>query len=163
MQALVQSCRNRGVEFILGKNVLEVECNSHSVTGLILENDRLAAARGGHTAGAWASRIRVPGLGARPIRPVKGHIVALESAEERSSTWFDATAFTWSPAGAEESLWAAHGRSWFDKHSRGPALPSTAGRARIMPEIGAKRGGGGVDRIAPRRAGRIAAARTDCG
>ncbi|MBI3894644.1 MAG: glycine oxidase ThiO [Acidobacteria bacterium] len=82
MQALVQSCRQRGVEFVLGRNVLEVECNSHSVTGVILENDRLAAARVVNTAGAWAARIRVPGLAPAPIRPVKGHIVALESAEE---------------------------------------------------------------------------------
>lgn len=82
VQSLVQSCRQQGVEFVLGKNVLEVECNGHGVTGVILEDDRLAATRVVNTAGAWAGLIRVPGLPPAPIRPVKGHIVALESAEE---------------------------------------------------------------------------------
>ncbi|MBI4458824.1 MAG: glycine oxidase ThiO [Acidobacteria bacterium] len=82
LQALVQSCRQRGVEFILGKSVLEVECNGHGVTGVIVEDGRLAARRVVNTAGAWAGMIRVPGLPSAPIRPVKGHIVVLESAAE---------------------------------------------------------------------------------
>ena len=78
MHALVQSCRLRGVEFILGKAALEVERNSHRITGVALENGRIAAGRVVNTAGAWAAQLRVPGVAQVPIRPVKGHMLALQ-------------------------------------------------------------------------------------
>ena len=78
MQALVQSCRRRGVEFVLGKTVVEVERNGRHASGVLLENDRIQAGQVVNTAGAWAGAIRVPGLAPAPIRPVKGHMLALE-------------------------------------------------------------------------------------
>jgi glycine oxidase len=78
MHALVQSCRLRGVEFVLGKAALEVECNSHRITGVILENGRIAAGRVVNAAGAWAAQVSVAGVVPAPIRPVKGHMLALQ-------------------------------------------------------------------------------------
>jgi len=83
MQALVQSCRRRGVEFVLGKAVGEVERNSHRASGVRLENDRIGAGQVVNAAGAWAGAIRVPGLAPAPIRPVKGHMLALASDSVR--------------------------------------------------------------------------------
>ncbi len=81
MQALVASCRRRGVEFVLGKTVTEVERNGQGVTGVVLEKEKVAAGRVVNTAGAWAGAIRAKGLAPTPIRPVKGHMLALESPE----------------------------------------------------------------------------------
>jgi glycine oxidase len=82
MQALVQSCRRRGVEFVLGKAVCEVERNGQRVVGVALEgHDKIGAAQVMNTAGAWAGAIRAPGLNPAPIRPVKGHMVALETPQ----------------------------------------------------------------------------------
>jgi len=79
MRALVESCRIRGVEFILGKAALEVERNGKRTLGLRLENDRVPAGQVVNAAGSWAGSIRVPGLAPAPIRPVKGHMLALQS------------------------------------------------------------------------------------
>ncbi|OFW37488.1 MAG: glycine oxidase ThiO [Acidobacteria bacterium RIFCSPLOWO2_12_FULL_60_22] len=79
MRALVQSCRQRGVEFLLGKTVLEVERNGRRASGVLLENDRIQSGQVVNAAGAWAGAVRVPGLAPAPIRPVKGHMLALES------------------------------------------------------------------------------------
>lgn len=79
MQALVQSCRLRGVEFILGNPVLEVECDSSRASGVRLQNDRIAAGQVVNAAGCWAGAIRAPGLPPPPVRPVKGHMLALQS------------------------------------------------------------------------------------
>ena len=79
MRALVESCRQRGVEFILGKTVLAVERHGYSATGVQLETERISGGRIVNTAGAWAGSITVPGLLPAPIRPVKGHMIALES------------------------------------------------------------------------------------
>ena len=83
MHALVESCRQRGVEFVLGKPVREVQRNGHRATGVVLGErsveERIAAGRVVNTAGAWAGGIQVAGLAAAPIRPVKGHMVALET------------------------------------------------------------------------------------
>jgi glycine oxidase len=83
MHALIQSCRQRGVEFILGKPAREVARNGHRVTGVVIEDGgagtTLSADHVVNTAGAWAGGISVSGVATAPIRPVKGHIVALES------------------------------------------------------------------------------------
>jgi len=83
MHALVQSCRQRGVEFILGKPVREIARNGSHVLGAILEDasgTKIAAGRVVNTAGAWAGAISVAGIAPVPIRPVKGHMLALEAA-----------------------------------------------------------------------------------
>jgi glycine oxidase len=79
MKSLVQSCRIRGVEFVLGKAALEVERNGSRATGVRLENDRISAGQVVNAAGSWAGAIRVPGLAPAPIRPVKGHMLALQT------------------------------------------------------------------------------------
>jgi len=61
MQALVESCRRRGVEFILGKAVVEVERNGQRASGVRTESDPVAAGQVVNAAGAWA--------GARPPAP----------------------------------------------------------------------------------------------
>jgi glycine oxidase len=83
MKALVQSCRIRRVEFILGKAAVEVERNGARANGVRLENDRIQAGQVVNAAGSWAGAIRVPGLAPAPIRPVKGHMLALETRSLR--------------------------------------------------------------------------------
>ena len=78
MHALVQSCRLRGVSFILGKAALEVERNGHRITGVALPDRRIVAGCVVNAAGAWAGGLRVPGVAPAPIRPVKGHMLALQ-------------------------------------------------------------------------------------
>ena len=83
MHALVQSCRQRGVEFLLGKPVREIARNGHKVVGAILEDaagTKVSAGRVVNTAGAWAGSIPAAGIAPFPIRPVKGHMLALEAA-----------------------------------------------------------------------------------
>ena len=79
MKALVQSCRIRGVEFVLGKAAVEVERNGSRTSGVRLENDCVHAGQVVNAAGSWAGSIRVPGLASAPIRPVKGHMLALQT------------------------------------------------------------------------------------
>jgi glycine oxidase len=81
MRALVESCRRRGVEFLLGKTVRQVERNGHGASGVLMENEKIAAGRVVNTAGAWAGLVSIPGLPPAPIRPVKGHIIALENPQ----------------------------------------------------------------------------------
>jgi len=83
MRALVESCRRRGVEFILGKAVVEVERNGQRASGVRTESDQVTAGQVVNAAGAWAGAIRVPGLPPAPIRPVKGHMLALASDSVR--------------------------------------------------------------------------------
>ena len=83
MRALVESCRCRGVEFVLGKAVVEVERNGHRASGVRTETDRILAGQVVNAAGAWAGAIHVPGLPPAPIRPVKGHMLALASDSVR--------------------------------------------------------------------------------
>ncbi|HWP85363.1 MAG TPA: glycine oxidase ThiO [Terriglobia bacterium] len=83
MHALVQSCRQRGVEFLLGKPAREISRNGDHVVGVILgdaSGTKITASRVVNTAGAWAAAIPVAGIAPPPIRPVKGHMVALEAA-----------------------------------------------------------------------------------
>lgn len=83
MHALVQSCRQRGVEFMLGKSVREIAGNGQKATGAILEDaagSKIAAGHVVNAAGAWAGAIPVGGLAPFPIRPVKGHMLAVEAA-----------------------------------------------------------------------------------
>ena len=79
MRALLESCRARGVTFVLGKAVLGVERNGQSVA-VLLENDRIEAGAVVNTAGAWAGSINASGLPPAPIRPVKGHMIELANA-----------------------------------------------------------------------------------
>jgi glycine oxidase len=79
MGALVKSCERRGVQFILGKSVRSVEHNGRGATGVSLEDRSIAAGRVVNTAGAWAGMIGVAGLEPAPIRPVKGHMIALQN------------------------------------------------------------------------------------
>jgi len=82
MHALVQSCRLRGVEFLLGKPVREISRNGHHVFGAALEDSTatmIAAGAVVNTAGAWAGAIPAAGLSSFPIRPVKGHMLALDA------------------------------------------------------------------------------------
>jgi glycine oxidase len=82
MHALVASCRQRGVEFILGHPVREVMRNGSRIAGVRLADHTATEIRARHvvnSAGAWAGQIAVTGLPAAPIRPVKGHMVALEA------------------------------------------------------------------------------------
>lgn len=82
MHALVQSCRQRGVEFLLGKPVRAVARNGHQAVGAVLEDaggTKIAAGRVVNSAGAWAGAIAVAGIAPFPIRPVKGHMLALEA------------------------------------------------------------------------------------
>ncbi len=79
MRALIASCRQRGVQFFLGKTVREVGHNGHGATGVSLEDGSISAARVVNTAGAWAGAVEVRGLSPAPIRPVKGHMIALEN------------------------------------------------------------------------------------
>src|SRR3972149_6053303 len=62
MRAIVESCRRRGVEFVLGKTVLEVQRNGGRATGVRLEDGQLAAANVINAAGAWASSIEIEGM-----------------------------------------------------------------------------------------------------
>ena len=83
MHALVQSCRLRGVEFLLGKPVREITRNGSRVVGVVLEDangTRIIGAQLVNTAGAWAGAILAAGVPAFPIRPVKGHMLALDTA-----------------------------------------------------------------------------------
>ena len=82
MHALIQSCRQEGVEFLLGNPVRRVVRNGNRVGGVALAanggGERQIAARCVvNTAGAWASEIEIPGVAPVPIRPVKGHMLAL--------------------------------------------------------------------------------------
>ena len=82
MHALIESCRLRGVEFLLGKPVREISRNGHHVFGAVLEDSpatKIAAGRVVNTAGAWAGAIPAAGLAPFPIRPVKGHMLALDA------------------------------------------------------------------------------------
>ncbi|MBI4463186.1 MAG: glycine oxidase ThiO [Acidobacteria bacterium] len=81
MRALVESCRRRDVELVLGRTVCEVERNGNRASGVRLEDGQLAAAHVINSAGAWAASIQVEGLPPAPIRPVKGHIIALENPQ----------------------------------------------------------------------------------
>jgi glycine oxidase len=80
MHALVQSCRQRGVEFLLGKPVRQILRNGRGVSGVVLDDGTsVGARRVVNTAGAWAGTITVDGVTPLPIRPVKGHMVALQN------------------------------------------------------------------------------------
>ena len=79
MRALVRSCQQRGVEFLLGKPVLRVERNGAKATGVSLGDSIVSADHIVNAAGAWAASISVPGLKPAPIRPVKGHMIALQN------------------------------------------------------------------------------------
>jgi glycine oxidase len=79
MDALIQSCRQRGVEFVLGRTAVAVERNGHGAAGVDLSDGYIAVPKIINCSGAWAAAIRVPGLAPPPIRPVKGHMLALRS------------------------------------------------------------------------------------
>ncbi|MBI2816557.1 MAG: glycine oxidase ThiO [Acidobacteria bacterium] len=81
MRALIQSCERRGVRFQLGEGARAVQHNGTTVNGVSVGADNIAAPRVVNTAGAWAGAISVPGRRSAPIRPVKGHMIALANPQ----------------------------------------------------------------------------------
>ncbi len=82
MHALVQSCRMRGVSFLLGKPVRKVENPGSRSWVVRLENERLETAVVVNAAGAWAGLIPVEGMESPPLDPVKGHMLSLHPPTE---------------------------------------------------------------------------------
>ena len=80
MRALIASCQQRGVEFLLGQAVNGVTQLGSKASGVVLEDGGMEAPLIINTAGAWAASISVPGRPAAPIRPVKGHMIALDAS-----------------------------------------------------------------------------------
>jgi glycine oxidase len=81
MHSLVLSCRQHGVEFFLGKPVREISRNGKRVAGAVLDDAGGTTIHGGqvvNASGAWAGAIPAAGMARYPIRPVKGHMLALE-------------------------------------------------------------------------------------
>lgn len=79
MRALIESCERRNVHFMPGTSVREVRHDGKKASGVSTENGDIAAGAVVNTAGAWAASVAVPGWPSAPIRPVKGHMVALEN------------------------------------------------------------------------------------
>jgi len=79
MRALIESCERRDVHFLPGTPVREVRHDGKKVSGVSTEHGVIAAGAVVNTAGAWAASVAVPGRPSAPIRPVKGHMVALEN------------------------------------------------------------------------------------
>ena len=74
--ALLESCRRNGVAFVPGEAVA-VSSERDRATGVLLRDEtRLPADAVVNAAGAWAGQIAAPG-GAPPVRPVKGHMLAM--------------------------------------------------------------------------------------
>lgn len=84
MQALVRSCRMRGVELQLGQPVLRVTTTQGRVAGVEIGPPgaprTITAANVINASGAWAAQVAGAGIPALPIRPVKGHMLALRDA-----------------------------------------------------------------------------------
>jgi glycine oxidase len=82
MHALVQSCRRRGVGFLLGKTVRKVGNPASRSWVVHLENERLETSVVVNAAGAWAGQLSVQGLQPPPVHPIKGHMLALHLPTE---------------------------------------------------------------------------------
>jgi glycine oxidase len=137
MQALVQSCRARGVEFILGKPVLAVERDGSRASGVRLENERIQAGQVVNAAGCWAGSIEVPGLAAAPIRPVKGQMLALQSDSLRlRHVARSQHVYVVPRAGGRFVIGSTMEEAGFDKTSRvGPLTGLLNIAQRICPEV----------------------------
>lgn len=77
VEALIASCRQRGVEMLEGAAVEEVLVERGRVAGVRTPAGTVGAEIAVNCAGAWARGIRVPGVEAA-IRPVKGQMLVLD-------------------------------------------------------------------------------------
>jgi glycine oxidase len=86
VQALVSSCRRRGVEFLLGEPVLSIVSERGTATGVLIGPEKSPRAISAGTivnaSGAWAAQIAGQGIPALPLRPVKGHMLALRTSPD---------------------------------------------------------------------------------
>jgi glycine oxidase len=80
VEALIASCRRRGVEIVEGAAVEEVLVERGRVTGVRTTAGAAAADIAVNCAGAWAEGIRVPGAGVT-VRPVKGQMLLLDAGK----------------------------------------------------------------------------------
>jgi glycine oxidase len=84
MSALVRSCRMRGVEMQLGEPVLRSLSRSGAATGVefgpVSSPRAITAGTVINASGAWAAQIAGEGIPAMPVRPVKGHMLALRAS-----------------------------------------------------------------------------------
>ena len=83
MQALVSSCRLRGVDFVLGQSVSSIVVRKGGAIGVAIgpENSSQTLTAGAiiNASGAWAAQITGDGIPAIPVCPVKGHMLALRA------------------------------------------------------------------------------------
>ncbi len=84
MQALVSSCRLRGVDFVLGQSVSSIVVRKGRAIGVAIgpesSSETITAGAIINASGAWAAQITGDGIPAIPVRPVKGHMLALRAA-----------------------------------------------------------------------------------
>jgi glycine oxidase len=84
MQALVRSCHMRGVAMALGEPALRILTARGCATGVQIGPPRsprtITAANVINASGAWAAQVAGDGVPALPLRPVKGHMLALRVA-----------------------------------------------------------------------------------
>ena len=80
VQALVESCRRHGVEFVSAQ-AREILHDGSRVTAVLTDKGEITAGIVINTAGAWAGCLNVRGLKPLPIRPVKGQMLALKTAD----------------------------------------------------------------------------------
>jgi glycine oxidase len=73
-RALLQSAKNRGVDFVTGAAVLEVLLSSGRVAGVRTEHTTYSAGIVVNCAGAWAAQVAPVTI---PTRPVKGQMVCI--------------------------------------------------------------------------------------
>ena len=78
VEALVSSCRRRGVEILEGTAIEEVIVERGRVAGVRTPAGTFGVEIAVNCAGAWASGLRVPGVEAA-IRPVKGQMLVLDA------------------------------------------------------------------------------------
>jgi glycine oxidase len=80
--ALVKAARHRGVDFVTGSAVTEVDVQNGRAAGVKTAHSKYAAGVVVNCAGAWASQIQPLGL---PTRPAKGQMVCVIPAPDDSS------------------------------------------------------------------------------
>lgn len=83
MQALVRSCRMRGVSLQLGQPVLRLLVHAGRTVGVEIgpaaSPRTITATNVINASGAWAGQLAGAGIPALPLRPVKGHMLALRA------------------------------------------------------------------------------------
>jgi glycine/D-amino acid oxidase-like deaminating enzyme len=83
MQALVASCKHRDVHLAIGSPAIEATVDSGRTTGVRLEKGLFSAPVVVNCAGAWSGEI---GPYKFPMRPVKGHMLALVAQHAEPGT-----------------------------------------------------------------------------